>query len=718
MIEFDIPETFLDVCIALTSGIAALFIPLFYTVVIRLDEKYESRLIVRFFWSEKVVRLFLISTIFLIASTIIYSLKFEPYFLSSNFFIANSGALIAGLILIANMVFGVLSFLEMNKYQDPEKLFHLIKSNSFSEKEKRIARFDLLFHSLKDLNYNKDFTITICDELENEILGYRDTSDNLPIEYFDVLEQLSAVVFDSNFNNDYRQNRFIVFRLWGNVFFFKFPLDELTNTLLWYHLSQAVEYDRDKLLINHWEQSHSLIRMHGFISSGIEFYDLPEEERKSVIEHHDKFIRFHVVLGALLFHSNKIEVLKNCLEFTSSWPPEYYLLPKGSQRIIELFQYFNDPFDSNNLWFTWKYSFPGSAGFEQDGRIKKSINQYLILLLFRSNVHLTGKEIFNYTSLNKNQCNLYEKSLDILYEEILEISNLTLFKQILQADIDENQKENLLVKIKDLKNNIISFRAKSISLENIDPSKIEDFCSLIEKELKPIINELSKVEATSTYTTKVSYSGFESTVDKDFFLANSEVDYLDYEKTFASAFAQNLKHRLGYAIEQKITQRFTLKTESIDSSIKELKESIIIINFGIRLSSMDGKNVINLGLVSGVSPRAYLINSFNENRFGIKFSNITLNENFEIKESLIDKKITIGIGKLSKGNLQEQFSNLTSKDIDLENTIGIEIGTSISFQIPETLKCICLIEHQSYRESKDPVILTIPQIQEMLGLKL
>lgn len=33
-----IPDTFLEVCIALTSGIAGLFIPLFFSVVIRLDE--------------------------------------------------------------------------------------------------------------------------------------------------------------------------------------------------------------------------------------------------------------------------------------------------------------------------------------------------------------------------------------------------------------------------------------------------------------------------------------------------------------------------------------------------------------------------------------------------------------------------------------------------------------------------------------------------------
>lgn len=39
----------------------------------------------------------------------------------------------------------------------------------------------------------------------------------------------------------------------------------------------------------------------------------------------------------------------NYLKYTSSWPPDYYLLPKWSQKIIETFQYFNNSYDSNYI---------------------------------------------------------------------------------------------------------------------------------------------------------------------------------------------------------------------------------------------------------------------------------------------------------------------------------------------------------------------------------
>jgi hypothetical protein len=716
---YHIPDTFLDICIALTSSIAALFIPLFYTVVIRLDEKYESRLIIRFFWAEKVVRSFLISTLVLLVLTVIYSLKLGPLVLTENVFVCNSAAFFTGLCLVLTVVLGILSLIKLNQYQDPEKLFHLINySKSFAKKEIRIVRFDLLFHSLKDLNYNKDFTKTICDELENEILGYKDKAENLPIEYFDALEQLTAAVFDSNFNNDYSQNRFIVFRLWGDVFFFRFPLDEFTYTLLWYHLSQAVEYDRDKLLLKHWEHAHSLVKMRGFISSDIEFYDLPPEEQKSILKDHDKFIRFHVVFSALLLHSNKIEVLKNCLEYTSSWPPVYHLLPKGSQKIIELFQYFNDPFDSNNLWFSWKYSFPGSSGFEQDGRIKKSINQYLILLLFRSKEHLTGKEIFNYRDLNKNQCNDFERALNILLNEMNEIKDVTLLYNMIDPEINFIQKENLLEKIKELSKNIIDFRAIRKFKENMDTSKIEGFCLIIQEKLNPFMTELLKLKVASNDSLIDSYSGFKSTVDKDFFLAESEAHYFDYEKNFASAFEQNLKHRLGYALEQKVAQRYTIKAESIKSTIESLNKTVLILNFGVKaIKSSSSPNIINLDLVTGITPRTYLISSENLSSFGLLFNEFELNENYEIKKSFTDNKIKIGIGKLSQGNLKDIFTTLVYDDMDLENTIGIDIRTSISFVIPESLKCVCLLEHQPYRESKDPDIITIREIEGILGEK-
>jgi hypothetical protein len=249
----------------------------------------------------------------------------------------------------------------------------------------------------------------------------------------------------------------------------------------------------------------------------------------------------------------------------------------------------------------------------------------------------------------------------------------------------------------------------------MDPSRIEGFCLLIESELKPFITELSKLERPSTDASNVSYSGFKSTVDKDFFLAEREADYFDYEKTFASAFMQNVKHRLGYVLEQKVIQRYTIRPETIESTIENLNKSVLILNFGVHvLSALSRTNIINLEMATGVTPRAYLISSESLPSFGLHFNEFELNDNFEIKNSLIGKKLRIGIGKLSQGNLEDKYSDLVNEDMDLKNTIGINIGTSISFVIPESLKCVCLLEHQPYRDSKDPDSIEMNEIKRIL----
>ena len=707
-----IPDTFLEVCIALTSSIAGLFIPLFYTVVIRLDEKYESRLIVRFFWSEKVVKLFFISTIILIVSTINYSLKFEPWFFKNNFFIANSAALFTGLILIVNIVLGICSLKEMSKYQDPERLFFYIgNSCTFDEKQKRIVRFDLLFHSLKDLNYNKDFTEKICDELENEILKIKDIENNIPIEYFDALEQLTASVFNKNYYFDSRHNKRAVLNLWNTLFFNRFPKNDITYSIMWNQLFIAIENDWDLLIQKHWERADRMIKMRDYIPSG--------SDQMDEINYNEEYFRFFIVLGSLLLNNKKTELLKNCIEYTSTWPPRYYLLPMDSQKIIEHFKDFNDPYDSKNIWLLWKYYFPGSSGFDQDRRIKIRINQFLILLLLRSETKSLNEITFNVGGLDKFKCDNYIVALDILKNEISKLTDFDLFEQVISKKIDEVTIDNLSEKIEKLKNKFITYKLSMKSKEEIDKIKIERFCDKVEIELSGFIEEISKIKRGLSDETPASfqYIGYKVTVDKDFFVVNSTVDYLHYEESFASVFKQNLQNKIGYEINQRVILKLTSIGGEIADIIKYFGSSVIVLNFGIQiLEEFKNENIVNFGRALGVTPRAFIINLEKNKSFGIQFGEITLDNDFENIKSQLDNKIGIGIGRINKGKLNEKFKELINKDLEPENIVGIEIGTNISVYMPKSLKCVCLIEHQPYRNSKDPASIDKNELNQVLEM--
>jgi hypothetical protein len=62
------------------------------------------------------------------------------------------------------------------------------------------------------------------------------------------------------------------------------------------------------------------------------------------------------------------------------------------------------------------------------------------------------------------------------------------------------------------------------------------------------------------------------------------------------------------------------------------------------------------------------------------------------------------------------FKNEIIQKTEIENVIGIEIASAISFFIPENLKTVCLIEYQPYRVSKEPDKLDINEITEILEI--
>lgn len=711
-----IPDSFLDICIAISTSVITLFIPLFYSVVIRLDEKYESRLIIKSFWSEKVVNWFIISSVLLVLLAIIYSLKLKPIFWDDSFWMNNSAAILNGVIIIISITLGLFSVYKLNKYQDPMKLFELIKnSNSMLEKEKRIIRFDLLFHSLKDLNYNKDFTKLINDDIDNEILSLIRRGENLPIEYYDALEQLTSLVFSNNLNNDTRHNRHVVFRLWSDLFFSKFPLSENSYSWLWYHLSLAVEYERDELIIRHWERAHSMIKMKGYTSNRRDYRELSTEIITTVKNDSDEFIRFHIVLGALLLFTEKNKLLQNCLKYTSSWPPDYCLLPNGSQQIIEIFQFFNDPYDRHYISISSKFSFPGSSGFEQDGMIKGRINQYLILLLLRNKTDLSEKSIFNFKQLNKFQCGDYFKAMDKLILELSESTDIDSINSVLVREISQKEIDSLKSKIAKLKDDIATYRITLMSKEPLDSNKINEFCSTIESNLKPIVQELGKLKGKTKGNNILYYPGIINTVDKDFFVSESEVSYLDYEKSFSEMFKENLKMKLGYAIQQSSIGNHTLNPNNIKQIINDLKTKIIVINFGVsEIEEIEDDNIIQLGRTYNLTPRIFLFIQDNDSSINISFNLPELSQDYSTKLPILDNNVIIGVEKLSSGELSERFSEAISQDIDLENTIGIEIGSNITITVSDSFKSICLIEHQKYRESKDPDEKNANEIIELL----
>jgi hypothetical protein len=707
------PDSFLDICIAISTSILTLFIPLFYSVITRLDEKYNSRLIIKLFWSEMIVKLFGVSSILLIISAILYSLKLKSIFGFNSFFITNSAPILNIFFIISSIILAIISICKLNIYQDPIRLFELIqKSNNLTDKERRIIRFDLLFHSMNDLNYNKDLSISIIDNLENAILKSSKEEDSLPVEYYDALEQLTAFVYSNNLIVNSRHNKSIVFRLWGTIFNNKYRNSENYYSWLWYHLSLSIEYGRDELVRNHWQRTDSIIKLLPVIKKDYDNDNTSDITYKNI---GDEIINFHVVLCALLLHSNKNRLLNSCLVYTSTWPPSQNLLPDSIQNVINTANYFNNTIENSYLSISFKYPFPGSSGFEQDVLIKQKINQFLIILLFAKNADFENTTIYHHQNLNKFQCGDIIKACNKILNELESSRKDILKNEILDRNISNDEIIRLRMNIQKTIDNILTHKQKLMSQEPLDNQKIDDFCSKIGEFITPVIKELEKLKSEFQNDLTMNFQGIINSVNKDFFIAESEASYINYEKSFSSMFIENLKIKLAYFFYEKSIANFTLESDKIIEIVKNQK-NFTIVNFGVReLMDIKKDNLINLGSTYNASPRVYLYNTLQMNSININFDKVELHHDFTRQSTVNGSNVLIGIEKLSKGNIAGQFSEIVPLDSDLENTIGIAIKSNMNLYSSSSFKCICLKEFQIYRDSKNPDKVNLNQLLEMLN---
>ena len=320
--------------------------PIILQVITRLDEKYESNVIIRLFRKECEYKFFYCSLVGSLISIVIYSLKLEP--LCDDF--ENSAIFWVAFATICSCVAFFLFVKKVMKYYDISSLAnHLHErykleelgadiSSLAKDLNERYGREEnkIIFQALLDL-----FLLSIKQkktELQTKLLEkfrplfrsfYENQKKDKPVIYpehyyglvYTATQELAITEQRRNLKLEY----FLSSALLDMIHYKK--ISDKTYEWLWGNLLVAIAYKRDDFIINHWKICHRYCMYSD--SRGWRFPD----ERK-------EFMEFHFMLGGLLLYKRRYALIRELFTYSNHMSDgilQPVLLPKFMHDIFDFY---------------------------------------------------------------------------------------------------------------------------------------------------------------------------------------------------------------------------------------------------------------------------------------------------------------------------------------------------------------------------------------------
>lgn len=160
-----------------------------------------------------------------------------------------------------------------------------------------------------------------------------------------------------------------------------------TYIMLWKNLRIQLFYNMDEWIMSYWTQASQKYNL--FMRKVTTFdrnEDTGEHYTEEEVSIRDKerweFLRFHIMLCAMIMKMEKYSLLSRMLSFTQSIPPSYPIVPSSVSDICSAFLNITNDDDKNPFLFESYYPMPGFSGIS-NGKILSASFEFLSLLLFR-----------------------------------------------------------------------------------------------------------------------------------------------------------------------------------------------------------------------------------------------------------------------------------------------------------------------------------------------
>lgn len=606
-----------EFAIPMVIAIFALAFPLLFQTASRIDDKYNSTLLIKVFRKDRICKWFIYTLLGALICCGLWILQL-PRLIDCGEFInilIDNSALI--LLLVSTFVLVVMTICSMwlmYVYYMPDKLLERLieQYHSAQTKDKKIyfeAISKILFYSIKkegeplarqlQLFYCKEF-ISCREDKENKIIEYPDF-------FYDV-------VFDANECLCQRERKSIS---WYHDSFYDFFIDEFQHTVIsdktfsfiWKCLRQSVFYQKDEFIFSYWRKAHQYMNFwlksiypkydKNFNTTNQEDIDRRNAERK-------RFLEFHYALGGLLMMKQKYTLINQLTSWTNQTPPKYVLVPETMEEVIKMFMEVEQKGGyTNSFYYEQKYPFPDISGVNANNIIKMWIKRYIAILFLRQ---YTLHEYFVYSrtlempnppqTLSEKRCWLEE--LDILKRFVLEyLSDISCLKSLNLEALSSpdwftnNNKTKPDELIEGLKNKVEYSAEQKKANQKLDQKKIEQLNDASKKILTNCFDYYEQLFrnhiADSEPHKSLFYGGRYEISDKMAFAEDQDMCYANFDSIYAEIIATEFRHNMPsvFRVYYKTTY-YILAEKDIFLAIDNLQldcQKFTIVSVGVNLYS-------------------------------------------------------------------------------------------------------------------------------------
>lgn len=719
--------------------------PIIIQAISNLDEKYSSIFILQIFKSEIKQKWFTISLVVCLVCIFIWTMHFQPLFEVSttswlNIFVNKSAVLlviITTIILISYFIYVVNVGL---KYHNAIDLVQRFQKKHINDKEKEYHHFralsDILFYAVRNQNVNIVKTISEFYYQEYEKIRKKHTIGELkfPPAYYDIVYK----IIEELMTNDDRKFSSLAYRSAGGIWllgeFKHCKISEETYYWLWRNLAIVCENNRNGMIMYFWKHSH---RYMGFQLSEIDpeysfenFEITNQAEIEARVKERERFLEFFYALGGLLLYRSNYDCLERCLNYSTSIPEKYELLPSTMDEIFSKYMYFRDPYNRNNDQIRNRYFFPQLEGINADGIIGSWICKYTALLFLRQ--YQIQSILITDTPLAYPKIPVTQRERKWWIENLEHFKNLVtnhLVNQDLMKQIKldfltkewckENSKTYPLEFIDKLKTKVQSEFEKTRIEQTVSDAKVSEFVestkSIIKRTFEHINQINNKNEVQEDYNKRFIF-GEKDLFPKEAFNEEQGVSYLDTDKITAQKAASKVYRGLSEIFFTFKSQIYLIKYEEIFQAIRNLglTEKYIIVAFVRNIDHyddvFDGEQKID-GVDSIV---------FTEYNYHLLEDSFFIMKKEDLPKVLFQKTPKEQVDKydltlsLKSFNLFTSIVDLNTKEVlreeileynntnDLKSYVLASVDFKCEFRISQTAKIMQIMVHQSFSDRGAP----------------
>lgn len=602
--------------IPMVIAIFALAFPLLFQTASRIDDKYNSTLLIKVFRKDNICKWFIYTLLGALICCGLWVVQL-PRIIDCgkviNIFIDNS-ALILLLVLTIILVIMTISIMWlMYVYYVPDKLLErLIKQyyNSTANDKSMLfmAISKIMHYAIKKSDSKLSFST--LQFYYNEFYAYREDKKNekctYPEEYYRVINETNEFVYmepkkETSFFNESVMLGLLIDEYQGTI------LSDQTYREIWKGMRQALYYNRVDFIAAYWRKAHQymsfgLMPIYPKYNNNFNVTNQTDVNRRS--EERERFLEFHYALGGLLMMKQKYTLINQLTSWTNQTPPKYVLVPETMEEVIERFMNiekkggYMDP-----IYYEQKYPFPDISGVNANDIIKIWIKRYVAILFLRQ---YTLNEYFVYSrtlEMPNPPQTLSEKrnwldELDVLKEFVMEyLSDNSCLKSLnlevlgLPNWFENNNRTKPEELIESFKKQVKYSAEQKKENQELDQEKIDQLNNATKKILTNHFDYYETLFGNHIEDSKphksLFYGGRYEVSDKMAFAENQDMGYVDFDSIYAEIIATEFSHNMPsvFRVYYKTTY-YILAEKDIFSAIDNMQmdsQKFTIVSVGVNL---------------------------------------------------------------------------------------------------------------------------------------